>query len=120
MSICSLKPVKIVVNPLATLAQAAVTAKLIPLPPSPIPAVNSSLNLAPEKIDNDSAITKASTVIKAKPAKVKKMHPGPKENGCDYFNKLTLAQVKNYSNEVNTLLKNSMWSRTAISEGTVY
>ncbi|KAG2039118.1 hypothetical protein BDR03DRAFT_952900 [Suillus americanus] len=141
MSICSSKPVKFVVNPLAAPVQAATTAKLIPLPSSPIPAVNSSLNLAPEKIDNDSAVTKASTATKAKPAKVKKMRPGPKENGrnlCalrwlkqintngtteefgDYFDKLTPAQVKNYSDEVNTLLKNSMWNRTTVSEGMIY
>lgn len=56
-------------NGSAVLAQAAATAKLIPLPPSSIPAV-----LVPEKIDIDST-------TKAKPAKVKKMRPGPKENG---------------------------------------
>ncbi|KAG1841460.1 hypothetical protein C8R48DRAFT_781368 [Suillus tomentosus] len=122
LSTFSPKPVRIVINPLATLAQAAMTVKLLPLPPSPspIPAASSPLDPAP----NDSAITKASAATKAKLVKAKKMCPGPKENGqnlCalrwlrqintngttnefgDYFDKLTPTQVKNYSDEANTL-----------------
>jgi hypothetical protein len=66
-------------NTSATLVQAAMAVKLLPLPSalSPIPAVSAPLDPAP----NDSAITKASAAMKAKPVKAKKMHPGPKENG---------------------------------------